>query len=147
MATTARSDPQQNSDMRKISAWVAIAAVPTMIAGIYGMNFDFMPELHWRFGYLLVIGGMATVAFLMFRRSSAAVAVATAACWSGQRLGPTGRASQGRRDASRTRPSAGGQHPGCQQDQHCGPEHHAIDHERHVVEFVEMYLINQAITA
>lgn len=67
MATTARSDLQQNSDMRKISAWVAIAAVPTMIAGIYGMNFDFMPELHWRFGYLLVIGGMATVAFLMFR--------------------------------------------------------------------------------
>ena len=37
---------QQNTDMRRISAWVAIAAVPTMIAGIYGMNFDFMPELH-----------------------------------------------------------------------------------------------------
>ena len=37
---------QQNIDMRKISAWVAIAAVPTMIAGIYGMNFDHMPELH-----------------------------------------------------------------------------------------------------
>ena len=36
---------QQNSDMRRISAWVAIAAVPTMIAGIYGMNFDYMPEL------------------------------------------------------------------------------------------------------
>ena len=36
---------KQNADMRKISAWVAIAAVPTMIAGIYGMNFDVMPEL------------------------------------------------------------------------------------------------------
>ena len=36
---------QQNTDMRRISAWVAIAAVPTMIAGIYGMNFDYMPEL------------------------------------------------------------------------------------------------------
>ena len=37
--------------MRKISAWAAIAAVPTMIAGIYGMNFDHMPELSWHFGY------------------------------------------------------------------------------------------------
>ena len=42
---------RQNEDMRKISAWVAIAAVPTMIAGIYGMNFDEMPELHWELGY------------------------------------------------------------------------------------------------
>ncbi len=40
---------RQNEDMRKISAWVAIIAVPTMIAGIYGMNFDHMPELRWRF--------------------------------------------------------------------------------------------------
>ena len=37
---------KQNADMRRISAWVAIAAVPTMIAGIYGMNFEGMPELH-----------------------------------------------------------------------------------------------------
>ena len=36
---------QQNEDVRRISAWVAIMAVPTMIAGIYGMNFEFMPEL------------------------------------------------------------------------------------------------------
>jgi magnesium transporter len=42
---------QQNIDMRKISAWVAIAAVPTALAGIYGMNFDHMPELHWAWGY------------------------------------------------------------------------------------------------
>jgi magnesium transporter len=42
---------RQNDDMRKISAWVAIAVVPTMIAGIYGMNFDHMPELRWRLGY------------------------------------------------------------------------------------------------
>ena len=41
---------QQNADMRKISAWVAIVAVPTMIAGIYGMNFQHMPELTWRYG-------------------------------------------------------------------------------------------------
>ena len=42
---------QQNVDMRKISAWVAIAAVPTAMAGIYGMNFEHMPELHWTWGY------------------------------------------------------------------------------------------------
>ena len=44
-AHLAQISVQQNSDMRKISAWVAIAAVPTMVAGIYGMNFDYMPEL------------------------------------------------------------------------------------------------------
>ncbi len=42
---------RQNEDMRKISAWVAIIAVPTAVAGIYGMNFEHMPELGWRFGY------------------------------------------------------------------------------------------------
>jgi magnesium transporter len=42
---------RQNEEMRKISAWAAILAVPTLIAGIYGMNFNHMPELHWRVGY------------------------------------------------------------------------------------------------
>ena len=59
-ANLAQVAVQQNSDMRRISAWVAIVAVPTMIAGIYGMNFDHMPELRWRFGYplaLLTMGG------------------------------------------------------------------------------------------
>ena len=46
---------RQNEDMRKISAWVAILAVPTMVAGIYGMNFEHMPELGWRFGYPAVL--------------------------------------------------------------------------------------------
>lgn len=41
----------QNEDMRKITAWAAVIAVPTMVCGVYGMNFDHMPELHWRFGY------------------------------------------------------------------------------------------------
>jgi len=58
-ANLAKISVQQNADMRKISAWVAIAAVPTMIAGIYGMNFDTMPELHWHYGYFLVLGVMA----------------------------------------------------------------------------------------
>jgi magnesium transporter len=46
---------RQNEDMRKISAWAAIALVPTAIAGIYGMNFEYMPELRWRIGYPLII--------------------------------------------------------------------------------------------
>ena len=58
---------QQNVDMRKISAWVAIAAVPTALSGIYGMNFDHMPELHWTLGYPAVLLVMATVCFLLYR--------------------------------------------------------------------------------
>jgi magnesium transporter len=49
-AHLAQMSVRQNDDMRKISAWAAMAAVPTMIAGIYGMNFDHMPELHWVWG-------------------------------------------------------------------------------------------------
>jgi len=67
MASTSRQDLQQNADMRRISAWVAIAAVPTMIAGIYGMNFDSMPELRWRFGYLMVLTLMGGVCFSLYR--------------------------------------------------------------------------------
>lgn len=46
----------QNDVVRKLAAWAGIAAVPTAVAGIYGMNFEFMPELQWRYGYFLVIG-------------------------------------------------------------------------------------------
>jgi magnesium transporter len=72
---------KQNEDMRKISAWVAMAAVPTLIAGIYGMNFDNMPELsmsvtvggtQFYFGYFLVLAVMAvivTTLYRMFKRS------------------------------------------------------------------------------
>ncbi|MCW2520525.1 MAG: magnesium transporter, partial [Mycobacterium sp.] len=63
---------QQNMDMRKISAWVAIAAVPTALAGIYGMNFEHMPELAWTWGYPMVLFVMATVCsvlYLTFRRN------------------------------------------------------------------------------
>jgi magnesium transporter len=58
---------RQNEDMRRISAWVAIAAVPTMLAGIYGMNFDTFPELRWSFGYPLVLTVMVTAAGLLYR--------------------------------------------------------------------------------
>jgi len=67
MASTSLQDLQQNQDMRKISAWVAIAAVPTAIAAIYGMNFDNMPELHERWGYPAVLGVMAVICVLLFR--------------------------------------------------------------------------------
>jgi magnesium transporter len=66
-ANVAQVGMRQNEDMRKISAWVAIIAVPTMIAGLYGMNFDHMPELHWRFGYPLVVGTMVVLCLLLYR--------------------------------------------------------------------------------
>ncbi|TDD29303.1 magnesium/cobalt transporter CorA [Kribbella turkmenica] len=66
-AHLARVSVQQNDDMRRISAWVAIAAVPTMVAGIYGMNFDNMPELRWHYGYYAVLLLMAAVCFTMYR--------------------------------------------------------------------------------
>ena len=63
---------RQNEDMRKISAWVAIIAVPTAVAGIYGMNFEYMPELEWHYGYpavLLLILVACTYLYVRFRRS------------------------------------------------------------------------------
>lgn len=66
-AHLAQISVQQNADMRKISAWVAIAAVPTMIAGIYGMNFDNMPELRWHYGYYIVVTIMATACLGLYR--------------------------------------------------------------------------------
>jgi magnesium transporter len=59
---------QQNEDMRKISAYVAMAAVPTLIAGIYGMNFEHMPELGWETGYPLALTLMASIVGFLFWR-------------------------------------------------------------------------------
>ena len=67
MASTAMQDLRQNSDTRKISAWVAIAAVPTVVGGIYGMNFENMPELEWAGSYPIVIAGIFIVCLLMYR--------------------------------------------------------------------------------
>ncbi|MEI2715507.1 MAG: magnesium and cobalt transport protein CorA [Candidatus Nanopelagicales bacterium] len=68
MASTSQQDLRQNKDMRKISAWAAIIAVPTAIAGIYGMNFEDMPELHWSFGYPAVLIVMATICLVLYRQ-------------------------------------------------------------------------------
>jgi len=66
-AALARVGMQQNTDMRKMSAWAGIIAVPTMIAGIYGMNFDRMPVLHWAFGYPMVVAGMGVISAVLYR--------------------------------------------------------------------------------
>lgn len=57
----------QNEVARKFAGWAAIIAVPTMIAGIYGMNFRFMPEINWQFGYPLVLGITLGSCFLVYR--------------------------------------------------------------------------------
>jgi magnesium transporter len=56
-----------NEVMKKLSAWAGIILVPTLIAGIYGMNFDLMPELEWGMGYPLALGSMAVSAGLLYR--------------------------------------------------------------------------------
>ncbi|MDQ0374850.1 CorA family divalent cation transporter [Cellulomonas humilata] len=58
---------RQNEDVRKISAWAAIAAAPTLVASIYGMNFEHMPELTWTFGYPLSIAAMGAVCYSLYR--------------------------------------------------------------------------------
>ncbi|WP_228552035.1 magnesium/cobalt transporter CorA [Mumia zhuanghuii] len=58
---------QQNDDMRKLAAYAAMIAAPTLIAGVYGMNFEHMPELDWRYGYPLSLVLMAVLAFVLWR--------------------------------------------------------------------------------
>jgi len=67
-ARLAQVSVDQNNDMRKIASWAAIAALQTAIAGIYGMNFDFMPELKWRYGYFAVLFVMVAGGILLHRR-------------------------------------------------------------------------------
>ena len=67
-ADLAHVQVQQNSDMRKITSYVALASVPTMVAGIYGMNFEFMPELGWKFGYPIVVGSLVVLTGILYRK-------------------------------------------------------------------------------
>jgi len=59
---------QDNKDMRRISAVVAILAVPTMVFGLYGMNFKHMPELNWQYGYPLIVAVTLTLCALLYRK-------------------------------------------------------------------------------
>ena len=71
-ANLAQVAVRQNEDMRRISAWVAIVAVPTALAGIYGMNFEHMPELDWTYGYpavLVLMLVICTSLYFYFRRA------------------------------------------------------------------------------
>jgi len=67
----ARAAHQQGEEVKKISSWAAILFAPGLIAGVYGMNFDHMPELHWRYGYPAAIVAMlalAGVLWVVFRK-------------------------------------------------------------------------------
>ncbi|HEX5616547.1 MAG TPA: magnesium/cobalt transporter CorA [Acidimicrobiia bacterium] len=66
-ANVAQVGMRQNEDMRKISAWVAIIATPTMIAGIYGMNFEHLPEFGWSFGYPFALSLMVVACVFLYR--------------------------------------------------------------------------------
>jgi magnesium transporter len=71
-ANLAQVSVRQNDDMRKISAFVAVGAVPTVVGAIYGMNFEHMPELDWQFGYplaLLITGLACLVLYRRFKRA------------------------------------------------------------------------------
>ena len=64
---------EQNEAMKRFAGWAAILAVPTMVAGVYGMNFESMPELHWRFGYPTVVGAtfaLCVFLYLRFKRAN-----------------------------------------------------------------------------
>ncbi|MEU6996298.1 magnesium and cobalt transport protein CorA [Streptomyces sp. NPDC046465] len=66
-ANLAQAAVAQNEDMRKITSWAAIIAVPTAVCGVYGMNFKHMPELHWRYGYPMVLALIGGVCFAIHR--------------------------------------------------------------------------------
>jgi magnesium transporter len=66
-ASLARTSLGDNEDTRKISAWAAMIAVPTLITGVYGMNFSYMPELNSPYGYPLVLVLIVVVCFLLYR--------------------------------------------------------------------------------
>ncbi|MEE1832762.1 magnesium/cobalt transporter CorA [Streptomyces sp. SP17KL33] len=66
-AHLAQMSVRQNDDMRKISAWAAMAAIPTMAAGVYGMNFEHMPELRWVWSYPALMALMVMTEVLVYR--------------------------------------------------------------------------------
>jgi magnesium transporter len=67
-ANVAQITMRDNQDMRRISAWVAIIAVPTMVFGLYGMNFEHMPELKWTYGYPAVVAAVLAICAVLYRK-------------------------------------------------------------------------------
>lgn len=66
-----QASAEQNEQVKKISSWAAIFFAPSFVAGVYGMNFDFMPELHWALGYpmsLALMAGMAGLMYVIFKK-------------------------------------------------------------------------------
>ena len=71
MTALSRTSNAQNDEVKKISAWAAILFAPTLVAGIYGMNFRHMPELKWQAGYpmaIVLMFGVSLVLYLIFKR-------------------------------------------------------------------------------
>jgi magnesium transporter len=66
--STLLEQQRQGTITRQLAAWAAILAVPTAVAGIYGMNFENMPELHWRYAYFIVLGAIAAICLLLYSR-------------------------------------------------------------------------------
>jgi magnesium transporter len=65
-ATMMADQAQQTEIARRLTAWAAILAVPTAVAGIYGINFEHMPELKWEYGYYLVLGGILGICGVLY---------------------------------------------------------------------------------
>jgi magnesium transporter len=71
MRSLTQTSLNQNEEVKRISGWAAILFAPSLVGGIYGMNFDYMPELHWRYGYYLALLAMVVMAatlYLIFKR-------------------------------------------------------------------------------
>ncbi|MEU1675314.1 magnesium and cobalt transport protein CorA [Streptomyces roseifaciens] len=71
MRALAEAGFEQNEEIKKISSWAAILFAPTLVGTIYGMNFDYMPELHWAFGYpfaILLMAAVCTSLYFIFKR-------------------------------------------------------------------------------
>lgn len=66
-AHLALASVSQNEDTKRLASWAAILAIPTLIAGLYGMNFENIPELHWRLGYPVAIGVMVLLCLVLYR--------------------------------------------------------------------------------
>jgi len=67
-ASVMAGQAEQTEVSRRLAAWAAILAVPTAVAGIYGMNFKFMPELEWQYGYPVAVGAILAACLTLYWR-------------------------------------------------------------------------------